>query len=228
MLIERGDRARAPAVASAAPIDVGDHHRLPALRRRRDLGRLAHLALAVAVDLGDCDLREVMALEERQQVVRQIVSVVVGRVRLDLQLLGGEPVGRKLVEGRIDLRHRGRIRPLRPPGAEVDVAQHDRQLALGHLHRPPILGAPELDYLALAEGAEAQREAAPAAVGREHLSARARCHQLSRGADIGLSMKALRSHGMPGRWSDAGERATFRLLVAECLAVGLWPGLREP
>jgi len=55
------DRARRqwpgpPTVAAARAVDVGDHHRLAALRCGGDLGRLAHLVLAVAVDLGDSDL----------------------------------------------------------------------------------------------------------------------------------------------------------------------------
>ena len=56
----RRQRPRAPAVAAAEAVDVRDRHRLAALGGRRDLGRLADLALAVAVDLGDRDLREVV------------------------------------------------------------------------------------------------------------------------------------------------------------------------
>jgi hypothetical protein len=46
--------------------------------------------LAVAVDLGDRDRGKVMAREERKQMVGEVVPVVVGRVRLDLELLGGK------------------------------------------------------------------------------------------------------------------------------------------
>jgi hypothetical protein len=54
-------------------------------------------------------------LEERQQVVGELVAVVVGRVRLDLKLLRGVPVRRELVKGRVDLLHRLRLGPWRPP-----------------------------------------------------------------------------------------------------------------
>src|SRR5436309_1908835 len=57
--VDRAGRQR-PGVAPIPPaqtIDVGDQHRLPGLRGRGDLGRLANLALAVAVDLGHRDLR---------------------------------------------------------------------------------------------------------------------------------------------------------------------------
>ena len=211
------DRARRqwpspPAVAAAQAVDVGDHHRLAALRCRGDLGRLAHLALAVAVDLGHRDLREVVFSKEREQVVGEVVAVVVGRVRLDLELLGGVPVGRELVEGGVDLHRRRWVGPRRPPGPEVDVAQRYRQFALGHLHRPAVLGAAEFDHVALAVGAEPQGEAPPAPAGLNDLSARPRCHQVSLGTDIGSSMQVRRVHRAGARRPGSGDRAMWLLL----------------
>jgi hypothetical protein len=96
-----------------------------------------------------------------------------------LQLLGGEPVGRELMECGVDRLGRRRIRSRTPPDAEVDVAQHDGELAFRHLGRPPILGAAELDHPALSVGSEAQRKAAPAPAGLDHLSGRVGSHQPS-------------------------------------------------
>ena len=93
--VNRARRQRPPAapIPPAQTIDVRERHRIAALRGCRDLGSLAHLVLAVAVDLGHRDLREVVLLEERQQVLGEVVAVVAGRVRLDLELLGGVPSG---------------------------------------------------------------------------------------------------------------------------------------
>jgi len=88
-----GKGARAATVAPTEAIDVGHRQRRPALGGGRDLGRFAHLALAVAVDLGHRDLGDAVVLEERQQVVGEVVPVAAGGVLLDLELLGGEPIG---------------------------------------------------------------------------------------------------------------------------------------
>jgi len=117
----------------------------------------------------------------------------------DGQLLGGEPVRGKFVEGRVNALRWRRLRPWRSPGAEVDVAQHNGKLPFRHLGRPAVLGAAELDHPALAVGAEPQREAASAPRRLEHLSVRPGGHQLSPGADIEWSMKARFAHDAPGR-----------------------------
>ena len=146
----RRQRSRTAAVASAQPIDIGHRQRRPVPGGRRDLGGFAHLALPVAVNLGHGDLGDAVVLEERQQVVGEVVPVAAGGVRVDLEALGREPIGRKLVEGRVGgLRRRG-IRPRRPPGAKVDVAKHDGKLALRHRQSPAVLGFAEGQVLALA------------------------------------------------------------------------------
>jgi hypothetical protein len=63
-----------------------------------------------------------VVFEERQQMVGEVVSIVVRRVRLDLELLGREPVGGELVEGGVDGLRRHRIRLRGSPSPEVDVA----------------------------------------------------------------------------------------------------------
>ena len=132
-------RSRAAAITPAKAIDVGHHHRCPVLRSCRDLGRLAHPVLAVPVDLSHRDLGEVVVLEERQQMVREIVAVMVRSVLLDLESLRGKPVGGELVERRINGIGRHGVLAWRPPNAQVDVAQHYRELALCHRHRPAVL-----------------------------------------------------------------------------------------
>ena len=77
---------------------------------------LADLVLAIAVDLGDGDLAELVEVEERQQVVGQLPAVV-GDRRL-AQLLGasGQPFRRELAASRRRARHRrgrGAARALR-------------------------------------------------------------------------------------------------------------------
>jgi hypothetical protein len=54
-----------------------------------------------------------VVLEERQQVVGEVVPVAAGGVLLDLQPLGREPIRRKLMEGWID----GLLRPRAPARA---------------------------------------------------------------------------------------------------------------
>jgi hypothetical protein len=68
------ERPLGPAVASASAIDDLDHPGLLRLGRGGDLGGLSYLALAVAVDLGDRDLREAVVLEERKQVICQVIA----------------------------------------------------------------------------------------------------------------------------------------------------------
>jgi hypothetical protein len=152
-------RPRAAAIAPAEPVDVGNAQGRPVLGSRRNLGGFAHLALAVAVDLGDGDLGDPVALKERQQVVGEVVPVAAGGVLLNLESLCREPIGRELVEGRVGVLRRRGIRAGRPPRAKVDVAQHDRELALRHRQGPAVLGPAEREVLALAVGAKAQREA---------------------------------------------------------------------
>ena len=99
-----------------------------------------------------------MLLEEREQVVGEVVAIAVGGVGLDLEQLVREPVRRELVKGEIDFPGRRRIGLRWAPDAEIDVAQHHRELALGHRQRPAVLGLSERRVLALPVGAEAQRE----------------------------------------------------------------------
>jgi hypothetical protein len=58
----------------------------------------ADLVLAVAVDLGERDLREPVFGEERQEVVSQFVAVVAGGGWLDFGALEREPVRGELEE----------------------------------------------------------------------------------------------------------------------------------
>jgi hypothetical protein len=159
MLIERADRGRArAAIASSEAVGVRERHRSAAFGGCRDLGGLAHLALPVAVHLGDRDLGEVVILEEREQVVGEVVPVAVRGVRLDLEALRREPVGGELVESGIDVLCRSRIGLGRAPRAQVDVAQHDGEPALGHRQGPAVLRPAEVQIAALAVGGEPQPE----------------------------------------------------------------------
>ena len=217
MLIERaGKGARAATVAPAEAIDVGHRQRRPVLGGGRDLGGFAHLALAVAVDLGHRDLGDAVVLEERQQVVGEVVRVAAGGVLLDLELLGREPIGRELVEGRVGVLRRRWIRPRRPPRAEVDVAKHDRELALRHRQSPAVLRLAQGQVLALAVGAKAQREAGLAWCRLDHLSSCGACHRLpdpvSEVADqYAGSVRSLRVSGGPGRHARYSRLTAARL-----------------
>jgi hypothetical protein len=71
-------------VAAPAAVGVRERHRNAAFGGCRYLDGLAHLALPVAVYLDDRDLGEAMILEEREQVVGEVVPVAVRGVRLDL------------------------------------------------------------------------------------------------------------------------------------------------
>ena len=86
--------------------------------------------LAVAVDLADRDLRELVLGEERQEVFGEIVAVAAGGVRREFGPLGGEPLGGELVKQRVLLRGCW-LCSWWLPDAEVDVAQHDLKLAFG-------------------------------------------------------------------------------------------------
>ncbi len=88
-----------------------------------------------------------MILEEREQVVGEVVPVAVRGVRLDLELLGREPVGGELEEGGIDILRRSRIGLGWAPRTQVDVAQHDRELALRHRQGPAVLRPAEVQIL---------------------------------------------------------------------------------
>ena len=106
-------RAGLRSISSRSTRDVEDL-RQP-LDRLVDRGRvdraLADLQLAVAVDLGDRDLRQRVLGEVRQQVPGQLPLVVEQRVAPQpLVLHRLEPVGGELVEGRLVL-GRGRRRP---------------------------------------------------------------------------------------------------------------------
>nr|WP_228430577.1 hypothetical protein [Baekduia soli] len=155
----RRRRARRPRLAvlqrSAA--------RLPLRQRRAMLRRLAQLGLPVAVDLGDGDLRQPMAREERQQVHRQLVLVRRDRVRPHLQPLRRPPLRRELVERRIRVGDVGDRRRRRLPVAALHLLQHVGQRALrvcaGHAVGliPDVLEAagaerPEPDPVGLAAG----------------------------------------------------------------------------
>src|SRR5207245_361674 len=85
--------------------------------------------------------------ELRQQMVGEVVSVVVRRVRLDLELLRREPVRGELVEGGVDDLRRRRIRVWGSPGPEIHVAKHDRELTLRHREGPAVLGPTEREEL---------------------------------------------------------------------------------
>ena len=76
--VDRAPRqgACAPAVAAPEAVDVGEHHRIAALRGRRDLGSFTHLVLPIAVDLGHRDLRQVVLLEERIARLRTSTSSI--------------------------------------------------------------------------------------------------------------------------------------------------------
>jgi hypothetical protein len=151
-------RSRAAAIAPAKAIDIGDHHRCSVLRSCRDLGRLADLLLAVAVDFRHRDLGELVVLEERKQMVREVVAVMVRGVLLDLEMLRGEPVGGELVERWINSLDRHGVLAWRAPNAEVDVAQDDRELALRHRSRPAVLRPSQCQVLAFAISGKAKPE----------------------------------------------------------------------
>ena len=233
MLIERpGKGARAATVAPAQAVDVRHRQGRTVLRSRRDLGGFAHLALAVAVDLGHRDLGDAVVLEERQQVVGEVVPVAARGVLLDLELLGREPIGRELVEGRAGVLRRRWIRPRRPPRAEVDVAKHDRELALRHRQSPAVLRLAQGQVLALAIGAKPQREAGLAWCRPDHLSSCGACHGLPGPfARLPTSMQAPFARGVCG---GLAECAISRLLQG-CQASegargsnGVRRGPREP
>ena len=99
----------------------------------------ADLVLAVAVDLGDGDLRRVMGVEERQQVTGELPPVVRERRLAQLAAAGVEPLRGELVEGRRHRRPRDAGRG-RDPDAALDVGQDVAQLGLGFLARPAIGG----------------------------------------------------------------------------------------
>ena len=215
MLIERArQRSRVAAVASAQPVDVAHRQRRPVLGGRCDLSSFAHLALAVAVDLGHGDLGDVVVLEERQQVVGEVVPVAAGGVLLDLELLGREPIGRELVKGRVGVLRRRGIGPRRPPRAEVDIAKHDRELALRHRQSPAVLGLAQGQVLALAIGAKPQREAGLAWCRPDHLSSCGACHRLPDPfARLPTSMQATFARGVGvGVGGGLADCAISRLL----------------
>ncbi len=205
-----GKGARAATVGPAETIDVGHRQRRPVLGGGRDLGGFAHLAPAVAVDLGHRDLGDAVVLEERQQVVGEVVRVAAGGVLLDLELLRREPIGRELVEGRVGVLGRRGIRPRRPPRAEVDVAEHDRELALRHRQSPAVFRLAQGHVLALAVGSKAQREAGLAWCRPDHLSSCGACHGLPDPfARLPTSMQAPFARGVCGGLADC---AISRLL----------------
>lgn len=121
-------------------------------------GRLADLLLAVPVDFRHRDLAELVVLEERKQMVREVVAVMVRGVLLDLEMLRGEPVGGELVERWINSLDWHGVRAWRAPNAEVDVAQDDRELALRHGRRPAVLRPSERQVLAFAISGKAKPE----------------------------------------------------------------------
>jgi hypothetical protein len=90
---------------------------------------LADLQGAVAVDLGDGDLRQVVAVEERQQVVAQLPRVVGERGLLELATARLEPLRRELVERRGGRRLRG-VGDAWCPQSALDVGQDVAQLDL--------------------------------------------------------------------------------------------------
>ena len=154
----RRERLLDAFVAAPALVDDLDHQRTAGIDRGLAEGVFADLVLAVAVDLGERDLRDPVFGEERQEVVGQFVAVVAGGGRLDFGALEREPVRGELekpsVFVRLWLLTSGGL-----PGAEFDVAQHSGELAFCLEQCPSVLGAPEREVLAIAVGSEPQRKA---------------------------------------------------------------------
>ncbi len=154
-----------------------------ALERRIDRGRVDHaladLGVAIAVDLGDRDLAEPMAMEERQQVMAQLPAVVVERRLPQLAASTLEPHRGELVKRRVPDDGRGRRRFRRAPQTSPHIRKDVLQLDLGLTARPAVPRRAEGDVLATAVGAKAQRERlALLELGDEHLTGGLTGHQL--------------------------------------------------
>lgn len=145
------------------------------LRRER---LLAHLEGAVAVDLSDGDLRQVVAVEEGQEVVAELPRVVGEGVRTQLAAPRLEPLGGELVERRAGWRlHRGA--GTRRPQSSLHIGEDVAQLGLGLRSRPAVCGAAERDELPAAVRPETEREhSAPSLVALDHLACRSAWHRL--------------------------------------------------
>jgi hypothetical protein len=121
---------------------------------------LADLQGAVAVDLGDGDLRQAVAVEERQQVIAELPRVVGERGLLEFVTARLEPLRRELVEGRGG-RRLGGVGDAWRPQAALDVGQDVAQLGLGLLTRPAVLCAAQRDEVPAPVSAETQPKTRP-------------------------------------------------------------------
>jgi hypothetical protein len=131
---------------------------------REDL--LAHLELAIAVDLGDQDLRQPVGVEERQQVIADLPCVIGNRRLARFATAGLQPRRCELVERRRLRRLRRSVDTWRPEAA-LNVGEDVAQLGLGFLPRPAFIRTTQRDELAPAVRAESKREdAACAGAGR--------------------------------------------------------------
>lgn len=135
--------------------EAGD--RLVDRLRREDV--LADLERPVAVDLGDGDLRQAVAVEERQEVVAELPRVVGDRRLAELLTACLEPLGGELVECGCRRRVERSVE-VGDPDPALDVGEHVTQLCL-RLRASDALG--------LSAGHCLRRERGPLAVvrGRE-------------------------------------------------------------
>jgi hypothetical protein len=119
--------------------------------------RLVDLALAVPVDLGDRDLGEPMAREDRQEVVAELPLVVENGIGRPLAPMGVEPLAREHVERRVRLDLNFEPRSGRAPDPAANVGEHIPELILGTRPAPTVCCRSKGDVAALAVRAEAQR-----------------------------------------------------------------------
>ncbi|HEV2998343.1 MAG TPA: hypothetical protein VGX16_04500 [Solirubrobacteraceae bacterium] len=160
-LVDRGRGEGAASLAVLAPPRVGvlEGHRFALGGGGADLLGFGDLGLAIAVYLGDRDLREAMLAEEGEEVAGELPFVVKAGTFPPFALGGVEPFGGEVVEGGVpvDLRGRWGLGDGRLPGASLDVGHRVPELLLGFLAAPAFLRGPERDVLAGAVGAESQR-----------------------------------------------------------------------
>ena len=136
-LVDRRDRERAALALTlaAAFVGVGVDDRFALGGRGFDRARFCDLGLAVAIDLGDRDLRQAVIREERKQVMGELPFVVEPGARPPLPLAGLKPARGELVEGRVLLDLGCRLGRRRTPDPAPHVGEDVLQLGVGFAAR---------------------------------------------------------------------------------------------
>jgi hypothetical protein len=179
-LVGRRDRERAALALALAAAFVGVRvdDRFALGGRGFDRARFCDLRLAVAVYLGDRDLREAVIFEEREQVVGELPFVVEPGARPPLPLADLKSARGELVEGRVLRDLRGRLGNGRAPDPAAHVGEDVLQLGVSVVACVALPGVAEGDVVPFTVSAYPRGERDPSlALAFGDLAGCWTCHQ---------------------------------------------------